>query len=53
MLGERVPDYVAVPTDNRIYQYWPDEDQREYRGTHGGLSPEEMYIPLVVREPEP
>jgi len=53
MLGERVPDYVAVPTDNRIYQYWPDEDQREYRGTHGGLSPEEMYIPLVIREPEP
>ncbi|MCG3110018.1 hypothetical protein L3N51_02315 [Metallosphaera sp. J1] len=46
--GENVPDYAGVPVDNRLYSYWQDEEEMSYRGSHGGMTKEEMEIPLVV-----
>ncbi|MEM4131192.1 MAG: alkaline phosphatase family protein [Metallosphaera sp.] len=45
--GPNVPDYAAVPTDNRVYMYWEDEEAT-YVGTHGGMSKDEMEIPLKI-----
>ncbi|BBL46865.1 alkaline phosphatase family protein [Metallosphaera sedula] len=46
--GENVPDYAGVPQDNRLYSYWRDEEEMGYRGSHGGMTREEIEIPLVV-----
>lgn len=45
--GENVPDYAGVPEDNKLYMYW-DGDEKYYKGAHGGMSKEEIEIPLIL-----
>ena len=44
-------DFIAVPIDNKVYIYSFKEEMNDYaklKGHHGGLSEDEMYVPLVV-----
>ena len=44
-------DFIAVPTDNKAYIYLFKDELDEYaklKGHHGGLSEDEMYVPLVI-----
>jgi len=44
-------DFIAVPTDSKAYIYpFKDEldDYAKLKGHHGGLSEDEMYVPLVI-----
>ena len=44
-------DFIAVPTDNKAYIYSFKDEMDNYtklKGHHGGLSEDEMYIPLVI-----
>ncbi|BCU69526.1 alkaline phosphatase family protein [Stygiolobus caldivivus] len=44
-------DYIAVPKDDRAYVYLFKQQQDDYTkliGHHGGLSEDEMKIPLVI-----
>ncbi|BCU68205.1 nucleotide pyrophosphatase [Sulfolobales archaeon HS-7] len=45
-----MPDYIGIPSDSSayIYRYKGDADKVTLIGNHGGLSKEEMEIPLVV-----
>jgi|UniRef100_A0A0F2LPX1 hypothetical protein len=45
-----LPDFVAVPEDNKayIYDYKEKGEYGKLKGHHGGLLPEEFEIPLVV-----
>jgi len=45
--GENVPDYAGVPKDNKLYMYWDDEE-KYHKGSHGGMSKEEIEIPLII-----
>ncbi|MBT3450478.1 PglZ domain-containing protein [archaeon] len=48
-LKDRVGDYVLVMKDNyAIRQFLPGDTESFNVGDHGGLSKEEMYVPLVV-----
>ncbi|TRM87525.1 phosphodiesterase [Sulfolobus sp. E3] len=46
--GDNVPDFAGVPLSNMVYDYWDDEEEKTYLGSHGGLSKEEIEIPLIV-----
>lgn len=50
--GENISaDYIGVPDDNKAYIYsFKDEtdDYTKLKGHHGGLSDNEMYVPLVI-----
>ncbi|MBB5252859.1 alkaline phosphatase family protein [Sulfurisphaera ohwakuensis] len=44
-------DFIAVPSDNKAYIYsFKDQtdDYAKLKGHHGGLSEDEMYVPLVI-----
>ncbi|WP_304951778.1 alkaline phosphatase family protein [Sulfuracidifex tepidarius] len=45
--GNRVPDYAVVPKGRTTLNYWID-DSMDYKGNHGGISKDEMEIPLCV-----
>ncbi|BFH73620.1 alkaline phosphatase family protein [Sulfurisphaera javensis] len=50
--GDKInADYIAVPLDNKAYIYSfrdQTDDYAKLKGHHGGLSEDEMYIPMVV-----
>jgi hypothetical protein len=50
-LAARIGDYVLVTRENWTLMEWVEGEKR-YRqlGVHGGVSAEEMYVPLVVVE---
>lgn len=51
-LKERVGDYTLVMRDNWTIKDWmPCEKRHRHIGVHGGLSTEEMTVPLVVVQP--
>ncbi|BCU71577.1 alkaline phosphatase family protein [Stygiolobus caldivivus] len=45
-----IPDYLLVPFDNVNVVYWKDDMEHKYKGSHGGLTKDEMEIPLFVYE---
>lgn len=47
---ERLGDLLALPQGRRllIYSYSENNDSMSFKGHHGGLSPEEVKIPLFV-----
>lgn len=48
-LHERVGDYTLIMKDNYVIKDWLFAEQRYSQvGVHGGLSGEELYVPLVV-----
>jgi hypothetical protein len=51
-LKERVGDYTLVMQDNWTIKDWlPGEARHRQIGVHGGLSTDEMMVPLVVVQP--
>lgn len=51
-LRDRLGDYVLLPRGRAILRDWLDGEERHIHiGVHGGLSAEEMLVPLVVAEP--
>lgn len=45
----RLGDYILLPKENYVFRYFLEgEDQTFVPGHHGGLSPEEMFVPLIV-----
>jgi predicted AlkP superfamily pyrophosphatase or phosphodiesterase len=42
------PDYVLIPKDDTIIIYWEDDRKHEFKGSHGGLTEDEMKIPLYL-----
>jgi hypothetical protein len=48
-LAERVGDYVLVMRENWTIKDWlPGEKRHRQIGVHGGLSEDEMYVPLAL-----
>ena len=48
-LRERVGDYVLLMKDNCVIKDWlPGETRYSHIGFHGGLSADEMYVPLIT-----
>ncbi len=48
-LYDRIGDYVMVMRDNYIIRdFLPGENEIFHIGNHGGLSREEMFVPLIV-----
>jgi predicted AlkP superfamily pyrophosphatase or phosphodiesterase len=50
-LAQRIGDYVALPFEKHSYVYrYPTFDFKPMRGNHGGLSLDELLIPLLAFE---
>jgi predicted AlkP superfamily pyrophosphatase or phosphodiesterase len=48
-LAERVGDYTLVMKENRTLKDWlPNEKRHVHIGVHGGISDDEMYVPLIM-----
>lgn len=48
-LADRVGDYTLVMKRHHVIKDWlPHEDRYTLIGAHGGISPDEMYVPLAV-----
>lgn len=47
---KNVPDFLLVPHDNTNVVYWKDEMEHLHRGGHGGMTKDEMEVPLYVYE---
>jgi hypothetical protein len=48
-LKDRVGDYALIMKRNHTIKDWlPREKPFAYVGAHGGLSEDEMYVPLIV-----
>jgi predicted AlkP superfamily pyrophosphatase or phosphodiesterase len=48
-LKERIGDYTLIMKENYTIKDWlPGEHRHSHIGTHGGLSREELYVPLIV-----
>lgn len=48
-LGTRVGDYTLLMKERYTLKDWLPGERREVQvGAHGGLSDEELYVPLVV-----
>jgi predicted AlkP superfamily pyrophosphatase or phosphodiesterase len=51
-LRQRIGDYTIIMKDNYTIKDWlPGEHRYVHIGTHGGVSPQEMYVPIIVVEP--
>ncbi len=50
MFPERLGDYLVLPPDG-VYIEMPEPGEgEELKGAHGGLSPQELYVPLIILE---
>lgn len=51
-LFERIGDYTLIMKENCILKdFVPKEPRRIHKANHGGVSREEMYVPLIVAQP--
>ena len=51
-LWDRIGDYVLIPKDNFVIKDKVlGESPHQHIGHHGGLSEEEMYVPIIMIEP--
>ena len=49
-LLERIGDYTLVMRDHFVIKDWlPHEKKYELTGVHGGMTPDEMYVPVVLK----
>jgi hypothetical protein len=49
LLRERVGDYTLIMQDDYTIKDWlPGEERYNHIGVHGGMSEEEMFVPLIV-----
>jgi len=49
---ERIGDYCLLPTGNRVIRQWlPFETRYQLIGQHGGLTEQEMLVPLCLFRP--
>jgi hypothetical protein len=50
-LQERIGDYTLIMKDRSVIKDWlPGEPRHVQIGVHGGMCPQEMYVPLIVAE---
>ncbi len=50
-LQERIGDYTLIMKDRSVIKDWlPGEPRYVQIGVHGGMCPQEMYVPLIVAE---
>jgi hypothetical protein len=50
-LHERIGDYTLIMKDRSVIKDWlPGEPRYRQIGVHGGMCPQEMYVPLIVAE---
>jgi hypothetical protein len=50
-LHERIGDFTLIMKDRSVIKDWlPGEPRYIQIGVHGGISPQEMYVPLIVAE---
>jgi hypothetical protein len=50
-LRERIGDYTLIMRDNAVIKDWlPGEQRYVHVGVHGGMSAQEMYVPLIVAD---
>ena len=50
-LGQRIGDYILVMKENWTIKDWlPGEQRHRQIGVHGGISPDEMTVPLIVTQ---
>ncbi len=50
-LRERIGDYTLILRDRSVIKDWlPGEQRYVHVGVHGGMSAQEMYVPLIVVE---
>ena len=48
-LQERIGDYTLIMKDHSVIKDWlPGEPRYVQIGVHGGMCPQEMYVPLIV-----
>ncbi len=47
-LFDRVGDYILIMKENYILRDWMENKNEQNRGHHGGVSKEEMFVPLIV-----
>jgi len=51
-LWDRIGDYVLIPKENYVIQdKILGESPHQHTGHHGGLSEDEMYVPVIIIEP--
>ena len=51
-LADRIGDYALIMRDNYVIKdVLPGEKEKFHVGNHGGVSAEEMFVPLVVIRP--
>ena len=51
-LGERIGDYTLIMQDDYMIKDWlPGEKRHRLRGVHGGVSENEMFVPLCIASP--
>jgi hypothetical protein len=49
-LFDRVGDYILIMKQNYILRDWMEENKEQNIGHHGGVSKEEMFVPLIILE---
>jgi len=44
----RIGDYMLLMKNKYVFKYHKSKTKAEFKGNHGGLHPDEMYVPLII-----